>query len=298
MVAGQLLPVGLGTGVLIPCRRSREVLPRTRMSEVLRVEKPGLSTTVQALGRLNAMSAGVPTGGAMDRFAHRAANLLAGNDEGAATLESTLNGPPLVALRPCLVAITGADFELRVNGEAAPMWTGVFLGEGDELNFAGRRWGARVYIAVAGGVAGDRWLGSVSTNLLAARGGMHGRQLAAGDVIAASEVPTGPAISGRRLGLDQRPAYSHHSLSTIVGPHIKRLGSEGRQTFFGSVFKVSRDADRMGYRLEGPMLDASGDELLSFGLVVGAVRGPRSGQPIPLIAAHVSEGRDPRLPHR
>ena len=92
----------------------------------------------------------------MDRFAHRAANLLVGNDEGAATLECTLSGPVLVALRPCLVAITGADFDPRVNGEAAPMWTGVFLGEGDELSFAGRRWGARVYIAVAGGIAGDR----------------------------------------------------------------------------------------------------------------------------------------------
>src|SRR5258708_24455215 len=263
------------------------------MSDVLRVERPGLSTTVQDLGRLNAMSAGVPTGGAMDRFAHRAANLLAGNDEGAATPECTLNGPTLVALRPCLVAITGADFELRVNGEADPMWTVVFLGEGAEFNFAGRRWGARVYIAVAGGVAGDRWLGSVSTNLLAARGGMHGRQLAAGDVIAASEVPTGPAISGRQLGLDQRPAYSDHSLSTIVGPHIKRLGSEGRQTFFGSVFKVSRDADRMGYRLEGPMLDASGDELLSFGLVVGAVQVPPRRQPILPLADPRTAGGPP-----
>jgi allophanate hydrolase subunit 2 len=76
------------------------------VSEVLRVRKPGLLTTVQDLGRPNAISAGVPTGGAMDRFAHRAANLLVGNDEGAATLECTLNGPDLVATHSCLVAIT------------------------------------------------------------------------------------------------------------------------------------------------------------------------------------------------
>ncbi len=259
----------------------------------MRVEKPGLFTTVQDLGRLNAMSAGVPTGGAMDRFAHRAANLLAGNEEGAATLECTLNGPTLVALRPCLVAITGADFDPHVNGEPAPMWTGVFLSEGDELRFAGRRWGARVYIAVAGGIAGDRWLGSLSTNLLAARGGTHGRLLASGDVIVASGVPTGPAISGRQLGPDQRPAYSEHTLHSVVGPHIKRLGSEGRRAFFGSAFKVSREADRMGYRLEGPMLDASGDELLSFGLVAGAVQVPRSGQPILLMADHGTAGGYP-----
>ena len=263
------------------------------MSEVLRVEKPGLFTTVQDLGRLNAMSSGVPRGGAMDRFAHRAANLLAGNDEGAATLECTLNGPTLMALRPCLVAITGADFDPRVNGEAAPMWTGVFLSEGDELSFAGRRWGARVYIAVAGDIAGDRWLGSLSTNLLAARGGMHGRQVAAGDIIASSGLPTGPAIAGRQLGPDGRPAYAEDTLPAIAGPHLRRLDSESRKALFGSGFRVSRDADRMGYRLEGPMVDVSGEELLSFGLVAGAVQVPRSGQPILLMADHGTAGGYP-----
>ena len=263
------------------------------MSEVLRVEKPGLFTTVQDLGRLNAMSAGVPAGGAMDRFAHRAANLLAGNDEGAAALECTLNGPTLIALRSCLVAITGADFDPRVNGEPALMWTGLFLGEGDELSFAGRRWGARIYVAIGGGIAGQRWLGSMSTYLLAARGGMHGRLLAAGDVIATSGVPAGPAISGRRLDLDRLPRYADHTLHAIAGPHLRRLSSEGRKAFFGETFKVSHDADRMGYRLEGPVLDASGDELLSFGLVAGAVQVPRSGQPILLMADHGTAGGYP-----
>jgi antagonist of KipI len=263
------------------------------MNEVLQVEKSGPFTTVQDLGRLGAMSSGVPRGGAMDRFAHRAANLLVGNDEGAATLECTLSGPVLVALRPCLVAITGADFNLCVNGEPAAMWTGMFVGEGDKLSFGGRRWGARVYIAVAGGMAGDRWLGSLSTYLLAGRGGMHGRQLTAGDTIAANGVPAGPAISGRFLSPDHRPDYSDHTLHVIAGPHARRLGSEGRKAFFGGAFSVSRDADRMGYRLEGPMLDASGDELLSFGLVEGAVQVPRSGQPILLMADHGTAGGYP-----
>jgi antagonist of KipI len=263
------------------------------VSEVLRVEKPGLFTTIQDLGRPHAMSSGVPPGGAMDRFAHKAANLLTGNDENAATLECTLSGPQLVAVRPCLVAITGADFDPQVNGRPAPMWTGMFLSVGDELSFAGRRWGARAYIAVAGGIAGDRWLGSMSTSLLASRGGMHGRLLAAGDVIAVSSVPTGPAISGRLLSPDHRPAYTDHTLHAIAGPHVRRLDTEGRKAFFGSAFEVSRDADRMGYRLEGPVLQVSGDELLSFGLVAGAVQVPRSGQPILLMADHQTAGGYP-----
>jgi antagonist of KipI len=263
------------------------------MSEVLRVEKPGLFMTVQDLGRPNAMASGVPPGGAMDRFAHRAANLLTGNDENAATLECTLNGPQLVALRSCIVAITGADFDPRVNGGPAPMWAGVFLKEGDALSFAGRRWGARAYIAVAGGIAGDRWLGSMSTSLLAARGGMHGRLLSAGDVISVSSVRSSAAISGRLLGHDARPGYDNHTLAAIAGPHLNRLDPASRKALFGSAFEVSRDADRMGYRLEGRVLEVSGDELLSFGLVAGAVQVPRSGQPILLMADHQTAGGYP-----
>jgi antagonist of KipI len=263
------------------------------VSEVLRVEKPGLFSTLQDLGRLNAMSSGVPPGGAMDRFAHRAANLLVGNDEGEATLECTLSGPTLAALRSCLVAITGADFDPRVNGEPAQMWSGMFLAEGDRLSFAGRRSGARAYIAIAGGIAGDRWLGSLSTYILAARGGMHGRLLAAGDVITVAGVPAAPAIAGRLLSADHRPDYADHTLHAIAGPHARRLDAQGRKALFGGAFSVSRDADRMGYRLEGPTLDASGDELLSFGLAAGAVQVPRSGQPILLMADHQTAGGYP-----
>src|SRR5438034_10316434 len=75
------------------------------MTAALRVRQPGLLTTIQDLGRPQAVGAGVTPGGAMDRFAHAAANLLVGNDRGAATLECTLTGPRLVALRQCLVAV-------------------------------------------------------------------------------------------------------------------------------------------------------------------------------------------------
>jgi antagonist of KipI len=260
---------------------------------MLLVEKPGLFTTVQDLGRLHAIASGVQPGGAMDRFAHSAANLLVGNDRSAATLECTLRGPHLVAERSCLIAITGADLDPSVNGREAPMWTGVFLRAGDELTFARRRNGARAYIAVAGGVAADRWLGSVSTNVLVGRGGMHGRPLIRGDVIAAEGDPSGPAISGRELPAHLRPEYDDHTLQAIAGPHIKRLDAEGRNHLFHSEFRVSRDADRMAYRLEGTPLEQEGDELLSYGLTAGALQVPSSGQPILLMADHGTAGGYP-----
>jgi antagonist of KipI len=260
---------------------------------MIRVAEPGLFTTIQDLGRPAAIAAGVPPGGAMDRFAHRAANLLAGNSPQDATLECTMSGPHLVAEEPCLIAITGADFQPRINGAPAPMWTGTFLGRGDRLTFDRRQDGARAYIAVGGGIEADRWLGSRSTSLMAGRGGMHGRSLAKGDQLSIVAERAAPAVAGRHLPPRLRPAYSEHELHAMPGPHLRRLDAEGRKLLFSTAFTMSRDADRMGYRLEGPPLAMSGDELLSFGVVTGAVQVPRSGQPILLMADHQTAGGYP-----
>ena len=264
------------------------------MSNVLRVVAPGLFTTVQDLGRLHAIAAGVPPGGAMDRFAHSAANLLVGNDVSAASLECTLFGPTLTVDRPCVIAITGADFEPRVNGIAVPMWTALALGDGDELCFGRRHELARAYIAVAGGIAGDRWLGSMSTNLMVGRGGMHGRPLQAGDTIATGE-QWRPAVPGRELDASLLPPYGDRTLHAIPGPHIGRLAAPLRKALFGSAFNVGIDSNRMGYRLDGATLDARGEELLSFGVVAGVVQLPSGGRPILLMADHQTAGGYPAI---
>jgi antagonist of KipI len=263
------------------------------VNPALHVKEPGLLTTVQDLGRPNAIGAGVQPGGAMDRFAHSAANLLVGNDPGLATLECTLNGPTLVAEHACLVAITGADFDPRLNGAAAPMWTSLFLGPGDRLAFSGRHDGARTYIAIGGGFEADRWLGSLSTNLMAGRGGLNGRGLRAGDTLTVAGEARKPAVSGRRVPEALRPGYGDHTLHAIAGPHLKRLDPDSRHLLFDAPYRLSGDSDRMGYRLDGPRLALTGDELLSFGLVSGAVQVPQSGQPILLMADHGTAGGYP-----
>ena len=259
----------------------------------LHVEKPGLLTTVQDLGRPNAIGAGVQAGGAMDRFAHSAANLLVGNDPAAAALECTVRGPVLVANQPCAVAITGADFDAHVNGAPAPAWTTLSLGPGDRLTFAGRREGARIYIAVAGGFEAERWLGSLSTNLMAGRGGVHGRPLRAGDTLTVAHETSRPAVIGRRVAEELRPAYRDHTLHAIAGPHLKRLEPESRSALFQATYRLSRESDRMGYRLDGPRLAVTGEELLSFGLVAGAIQVPHAGQPILLMADFQTAGGYP-----
>ena len=263
------------------------------MSALLRVVEPGLLSTLQDLGRPHAVASGVPPGGAMDRFAHSAANLLVGNDRNAATVECTLRGPRLVAMSACLVAVTGGEFELRINGEEAPMWTGLSLADGDELAFGARRGGARAYLAAGGGLAGDRWLGSVSTNLMARRGGMAGRPLAAGDVLSAATEPLYPTPSGKHLPREVRPAYGDHALRLVAGPHLGRLTTPSAQALAEATFSVGPDSDRMGYRLDGPRLEAPGEELLSFGLVAGALQLPGGGAPILLMADYQTAGGYP-----
>jgi len=255
------------------------------MTPALRVIAPGLLTTIQDQGRPHAIASGVPPGGAMDRFAHSAANLLVWNDPSAATLECTITGPRLVAERACVIAITGADLAPRINGQEAPMWTSIMLAEGDELGFGGRRLGARAYIAVAGGIVGDRWLGSMSTNLMVGRGGMHGRALVAGAVIAVGE-PLSEPPPGAALGDTRRPDYADHTLLAIPGPHP-------REALFGATFRVGIDSNRMGYRLEGDLLEAPDEEILSFALIAGTVQVTPDGRPILLMADHQTAGGYP-----
>ena len=262
------------------------------MTELFRVVHPGILTTVQDIGRPQAVAAGVQPGGAMDRFAHVAANLLVDNDRSLATLECTLTGPRLVAEHACVIAISGADFGPTINGDAAPMWTSVQMTPGDELGFGPRRSGARAYIAVAGGVLGDRWLGSLSTNLMCARGGMHGRALVAGDMIAAGETWAMPA-TGRMLGDEHRPTYDDHTLRAIRGPHFTRLTAESQRALWDEAFTVNPNSNRMGYRLDGARLQAPGEELLSFSLVAGVIQLPAGGQPILLMADHQTAGGYP-----
>jgi antagonist of KipI len=261
---------------------------------LLRVEEPGPFTLVQDLGRPGRRSAGVTPSGAMDRFALAAGNLLVGNPEGAAGLECALAGPSLVALSTCVVAVTGADFQPALNGEPVPGWTSLFLAEGDRLSFSGRLGGARLYISVAGGIAGERWLGSVSTQLLVGRGGLHGRPVKAEDELFPAGPAPRPAVAGHVLAEPFRPAYAvEPELAAISGPHIRRLTAASRRAFYRERWTVGRDADRMGYRLEGPELEISGPDLVSFGLAMGCVQVPPAGQPIVLMADHQTAGGYP-----
>jgi antagonist of KipI len=152
---------------------------------MLRVISPGALCTVQDLGRPGYQRFGVPVGGAMDRPACAIANRLVGNPPDAACLEITGPGAAFEVLAPCVVALAGADLGATFRGRALPTWASVRLASCGELIFEGRRWGARAYLALAGGIDVAPVLGARSTCLPGGFGGLNGRALRAGDVITA-----------------------------------------------------------------------------------------------------------------
>ena len=137
-----------------------------------KVLNPGLLTTIQDLGRPGYFHLGIPIGGAMDRLALRAANLLVGNDQGAAALESVFMGPQLEFEKDATVAVTGADLPARVDGVEKEPWTAFKVKAGQVLTFDYLRAGARAYIAVSGGITTPQYLGSRSTYAIGALGGL------------------------------------------------------------------------------------------------------------------------------
>lgn len=264
------------------------------MTVALHVEAAGVLTTIQDLGRPRHRFAGVPPGGAMDRFAAAAANLLVGNPEDAPLLEITVTGPRLVAAAAARVAVSGADFVLSVNGAAVPLWATVDLNPGDRLDLTERRAGARCYLALAGGgFQAQRWLGSASTYLLVARGGLAGRALRAGDVLESAGDPAAAGRPGRTLDGRDLPAYGSE-LAAVPGPQLSRLDAASRRRLFEQMFHVKHQSDRMAYRLAAdPPLTARAADLLSFGVAPGCVQLPASGEPILLMADHQTAGGYP-----
>lgn len=216
----------------------------------IKVQHQGLATSVQDLGRPGYFHLGIPLGGAMDRLALKAANLLVGNEEGAAGLEAVFIGPKLEFTEDAMVAVTGADMPIKVDGEEKPGWTAFNVKAGQVLTFDFLKTGARIYIAVSGGIDVPLALGSRSTYAIGALGGFKGRPIAVGD-----ELPVGTAgkaVEGKSIpeNLRRRPGMPAE-LRVLPGLYWHRLTDEAGKNFFEDTWKVAPEADRMGYRFRG-----------------------------------------------
>ncbi|HEY3217533.1 MAG TPA: biotin-dependent carboxyltransferase family protein [Candidatus Limnocylindria bacterium] len=250
---------------------------------MIRIEVPGFGSTVQDAGRPDHVREGVPVSGPVDPLAFRSAQALVGNTDADAAIEAV--GLPF-AFR-CdtsrIVAITGRDVWVTVRDDV-PAWTAVFVRAGDLVRIDGSARSRYTYVAVSGGITSDIVLGSRSVY---PRIGV-GRALRAGDVL-----PLGPARrsaedAGRTVAFEYRDR-----LAALAGPHLDHFDETAVARFFGEAFVASAHSDRQGARLEGANVAPTGGEILSCGVVTGAVQVPRGGQPIVALADHGTTGGYP-----
>jgi biotin-dependent carboxylase-like uncharacterized protein len=269
----------------------------------VRVLAPGLLTTVQDRGRHGWRHLGVGTAGAVDLFSHAVANLLAGNASDAAALEISLQGPRLQFDQSAVVAICGADIAARADGVDLPAWRRVSLPAGTRLALGACRRGARAYLAVAGGIGVPPVLGSCSTDLRGDFGGMHGRPLAAGDVLPmARSLPSpGGSIVVSPWWIDPTPDLLLHEgreQPVVVRVLPGRDASAPEHALFARPWRVGAASNRQGLRLDGDALSLrDGREAVSEPVAPGTIQQPPAGGPIVLLADAQTLGGYPRIGH-
>jgi antagonist of KipI len=261
----------------------------------IRAISPGPLSTVQDLGRPGYQRFGVSVSGAADRYALRLGNLLVGNDQRGAAIEVTIGGAEFEFTDAVTFAITGANLSPSLNGTPIPLWESLHAVAGDHLSLAspaGPDAGLRAYVNVSGGIDTPQMLGSRSTHVGAKLGGVDGRALALDD-----EVPIGPLTNpvppGRRIPVDLITRYGGEIVARVVpGPQDDKFDQDATDLFYGSTFTVSDKSDRMGCRLEGPQVPAIDDahDIVSDGVVTGAIQVPGNGQPIILLADRQTTG--------
>ncbi len=254
--------------------------------DAFEVIQPGAFTTVQDLGRYGYQKYGVSISGAMDRFALRVANLLAGNDEGEAAVEATIIGPRLKALEDIRVAISGADLSPEIDAKPVPMWRTLHVPKGGILSFGALKSGCRAYLAVSGGIDIPLIMGSRSIHTRSNLGG-KGRPLSKGDVIKRKDSGIRIQESGTyQLPEDLIPVYGRQwKVRVVLGPQHDYFSRRGIETFLSGEYEITPQADRMGYRLKGPRIEhKDGPDILTDATPPGSIQVPGDGMPIVLLA--------------
>ncbi len=257
------------------------------------VIRPGMLTTVQDLGRWGWQGSGVPVAGPMDAYSHRLANRLVGNTDDAAALEITLLGPELEADAEVLCAVAGAHFDVTVNGDATGVSSPFVVPAGGRVRFGARRAGSRATLSVRGGFTVPRSFESRATSIISRIGPFGGRPLLTGDVLPIGRPSTETRLpAGRALSMPDGGAR----VRIVRGPHDTMFTSGAFDALLGSRFVVTPQSNRMGYRLEGPVIrHAGGADILSDATPIGSLQVPASGQPILLMADRQTTGGYPKI---
>lgn len=253
------------------------------------IEISGIAT-FQDSGRRGYQSFGVPVSGAMDWFAYQVANQLVGNSKDATVIEIGLGEATFRAKRDCVLAVTGAGFEVQNYLWTFPLWTSFYVRAGWVVQIKKTSGGNWTYLAVAGGFDVPKVLGSSSSYI---RGGI-GSAIQVGDILQSGKPSTElTKIAARDFPVQKFMSYSQTpTVEVISGPQRERFDN----TLFENEYTLSKSFDRMGYRLEGIEIESSDKtELISEGMTMGSIQITNQGQPIVMMADSPTTGGYPKI---
>src|SRR3954471_15252141 len=259
------------------------------MSELV-ITAIGPASSVQDGGRFGAQRYGLVPSGAIDRLALAAANCLVGNPPFAAAIEIG----PLPATFTARdggvrVALAGAARNADIARRPVAFETSMTLADGESLTLGFARTGTFSYLAIEGGVQGEPMFGSLAVNARAGLGSPYPRPLQAGDKL---EVAAASGATERAIDL---PAVTQGPIRVVMGPQDDEFG-DAKQLFLDSEWKISATSDRMGYRLEGPVIKhLHGHNIVSDGTVNGSIQVPGNGAPIVLMPDRGTSGGYPKI---
>jgi len=220
---------------------------------MITVLEAGLETSVQDYpGRVGLGDLGFPASGPFDSWSFRLANLVVGNDPGAAGLECQFMGPTLRFEENMTLAVCGADMSPKLDGVTLPMWESVAVKKGQVLAMSFAKKGARAYIAVSGGLDTAPVLGSRATFHESGVGGVGGFAIKKGQTLPVTVIPGTP---GLRVREENRPIFSATKvwdIEAVPGPNDDWLDDACRQRFYSADWKLTAKSSRSGFRLDGP----------------------------------------------
>jgi len=251
----------------------------------------GPASSVQDGGRPGWQRYGLTSGGAMDRLSLAAANTLVGHDALSAAIEIGPFGAAFTARDGAVrIALAGASRNADVAGRTIAFDSSMTLAPGETLTLGFARGGSFSYLAIEGGIAGEVTFGSLAVNARAGLGGPYPRALQAGDELQVK------AASGTAECRIELPAVSDAPIRVVMGPQDDEFSDDAKALFLGSEWKISATSDRMGYRLEGPVIKhLHGHNIVSDGTVNGSVQVPGNGQPIVLMPDRGTSGGYPKI---
>lgn len=253
--------------------------------------KSGMMTTVQDLGRTGFQKDGFSPSGAVDFKSAKIANLLVDNSDNEAVIEFMMAGPEIEFATDAIIAITGGDFDSRLNGKPMPTYTAVYVNQGDILALKYAKTGVWGYLAVAGGLDIPVVMGSRSTNIKCSIGGFKGRPIKNGDRISLRErkqyIPT---FLSREIGPEDF-GQKEKIIRVVPGPQEDYFTYKGIEIFYNNEYTITSAADRMGFRLEGAEIEhKNGTDIISDGIPLGAIQIPSHGKPIIMLADRQTTG--------